>query len=147
MFLRYSNEKIVNLDNVSNIFIDDNNMTNGGKVIFNMNYSVKIFGEKVTPDYVYWKFSNDIELKSITDILYANLRANWIKPAEEGQRFVNTKCISSIGTDEHKNRVIFNLNYNVTHPKDARKLTSDFAFFNFNTETEYNTFLNSLAQL
>ena len=146
MFIRHGQEKIVNLDNVSNIFIDSNDMLNGGKVIFNMNYSVKIFGDKFTPDYVYWQFNNSDELQDIKDLLDANI-SDWVQPQEQGQRFVNPRCISSIGTDPYKNRVIFNLNYNVTHPKDPNKLTSDFVFFNFRNENGYSTFLNSLAQL
>jgi len=140
-----SKEKIVNLDNVSNIFIESN-YRNEGKIIFNMNYSVKIFGNKITPDYVYWRFSNKAELDFIKNIIDKNTDG-WIKPQEELQRYINTKCISSIGTDELKNRVIFNLNYNVTHPKDELKLTSDFVFYNFKTHSKYVEFLNSLSQL
>jgi len=136
-------DKIVNLDNVSNIYIDGE-VT--GKVIFNMNYSVKIFGNKVTPDYIYWNFSTKEELDEIKMVIDSNLDG-WIKPQEEGQRYVNVKCISSIVTDKSKNRVIFNLNYNVTHPKDSSKLTSDFVFFNFSTKEKYKEFLNFLSQL
>ena len=149
MFIKSGYNKIVNLDNVSNIFIDHNDMLNKGKVIFNMNYSVKIFGDKFTPDYVYFNYNNKEELEKIKTDLFDKLNKMdcWIFPFEEGQRYVNIKCISSIGTDIHKNRVIFNLNYNVTHPKDYNRLTSDFVFFNFSDEKKYDTFLNSLAQL
>lgn len=145
MFIGYGQEKKVNLNNVSNIYIDENNRD--GKVIFNMNYSVKIFGDKYTPDYVYWKFNNDSELQDIKDLIQENTKTGWIKPQEIGQRYVNTSCISSIGVDEYKNRVIFNLNYNVTHPKDDRKLTSDFVFFNFSSKESYNSFNRLLNQI
>jgi hypothetical protein len=144
MFLKFKQEKIVNLDNVSNIFIEESH--NGrGKVIFNMNYSVKIFGDKITPDYVYWNYDNIEDLAKITSSIEQDT-VGWVKPAEEGQRYVNTKCISSINTDPGKNRVIFNLNYQVTHPRDTSKLTSDFVFFNFSSTENYNTFLDNFEK-
>lgn len=145
MFIGYGQEKKVNLDNVSNIYIEENIID--GKVIFNMNYSVKIFGNKFTPDYVYWKYNNEDELQNIKDLIEENTKSGWILPQENGQRYVNISCISSIGTDEYKNRVIFNLNYNVTHPKDDKKLTSDFVFFNFSSRESYNSFNTLLNQI
>ena len=135
MLIRFKNEKIINLDNVSNIFVDED----GSKVIFNMNYSVKIFGDKTTPDYIYWKYSSLQELISITRLLNNNI-SDWTQPQKMGQRYVNPKCISSIGTDDSKNRVIINLCYNITHPKDNNKLTSDFVFFDFTNKEEYRDF-------
>jgi hypothetical protein len=145
LFIKYNNEKMVNLDNVSNIFIDVKH-DNSGKVIFNMNYSVKIFAGKITPDYVYWNFRNLEELEKIRESFSDKVR-DWILPMERGQRYVNRKCISSIGTDESKNRVILNLNYNVSHPKDDKKLTSDFVFFNFTSREKYNNFINKLKEI
>ena len=144
-FIKNGTDKIVNLANVSNIYIDlhDNN---SGKVIFNMNYSVKIFGDKITPDYVYWNFGNFEALQSMKSLIEKNIE-NWIYPQEPGQRYVNPKCVSSIGMDNYKNRVIFNLNYNVTHPTKSDKLTSDFVFFNFPTKHKFENFSNTLAQL
>jgi len=144
MFIKTENikDKIVNLANVSNIHIDGNDK---GKIIFNMNYSVKIFGDKVTPDYIYWSFNSEAEKKELTDKFLSNLGAlGWILPFEEnqGQRYVNTSCISSIGFDDNKNRVIFNLNYNITHPKDKNKLTSDFVFYNFSSTDNYRDFVD-----
>jgi len=142
MFIRFKEEKTVNLDNVSNIYIEDIN-GDKGKVIFNMNYSVKIFGDKYTPDYVYWMYSNREELLKITSLI-EEFTTDWVKPVEPGHRYVNPTCISSIGFDENKNRVIFNLNYNVTHPKDDRKLTSDFVFYNFSDKEKFLDFSDKL---
>lgn len=142
MFIKTKNikNKIVNLANVSNIYVDGNTE---GKIIFNMNYSVKIFGDKITPDYVYWEFNSEEEKDELmAEFLNYLVDLGWIFPAEEGQRYVNSNCISSIGFDENRDRVIFNLNYNVTHPKDTRKLTSDFVFFNFSTSEKYRNFVD-----
>lgn len=142
LLIKHKQNKIVNIDNVSNIFIDLQE-GNKGKVIFNMNYSVKIFGDKITPDYVYWNFDNEQELEQIRYKFESKL-AGWIWPFQHGQRYVNTACISSIGTDRYKNRVIFNLNYPVSHPKDIKKVTSDFVFFNFDSAEAYEEFLITL---
>jgi hypothetical protein len=142
VFIKYKNEKIVNLGNVSNIFID-NHEDGSGKVIFNMNYSVKIFSNKFTPDYVYWNYQTEEELNEVKGIFMPFIDAmSWVKPKENGQRYINIQCISSISIDENKNRVIFNLNYNVTHPKDNNKLTSDFVFFHFSDKEAFNNFKN-----
>ena len=144
MFIKTENrrDKVVNLANVSNIHIDKGS---SGKIIFNMNYSVKIFDNKTTPDYVYWEFGSQEEKEEKTATFLPHLiNMGWITPFEEGQRYVNSTCISSIGFDEYKNRVIFNLNYNVTHPKDSSKLTSDFVFFNFSSVEKYTSFVDAM---
>jgi len=144
VFIKYKNNKIVNLENISNIYID-NHKDGVGKVIFNMNYSVKIFNNKFTPDYVYWDYWNEEELTLIKSLFMSFIDAQgWVKPEENGQRYINTECISSISLDENKNRIIFNLNYNITHPKDNNKLTSDFVFFNFSNKEAFNNFKNNL---
>jgi len=142
VLIRHKQDKTINLENVSNIFIDENNGT--GKVIFNMNYSVKIFGDKFTPDYVYWEFNSEDDLDYIKRTFLPKVE-NWIQPIEDGQRYINPKCVSSIGYDSNKNRVIFNLNYNVTHPKDKNKLTSDFVFFNFTNRENYTKFIQEMG--
>jgi hypothetical protein len=135
----FKNQKIINLNNVSNIYLDES----GQKVIFNMDYSVKIFNNKFTPDYVYWTYEDEDEATQILDLLSLNTK-DWILPAERGQRYLNPKFISSITLDTNKTRVIFNLNYNVTHPKDINKLTSDFVFYDFANIKNYQTFVDSI---
>lgn len=144
MFLKHKNNKIINTDNVSNIFVDTNN-DGSGKIIFNMNYSVKIFGDKFTPDYVYWIFDNIEDLNTIKSSLERIFikTETWIFPAESNQRYVNLNCVSSIAIDDFKNRIIFNLNYNISHPKNHNQLTSDFVFMDFSTKDKFNDYLKS----
>lgn len=136
MLIKHGSNRIVNLTNVSNIFVEEDKQ----RVIFNMNYSVKIFGNKVTPDYTYWDYTTEDEKQEIVDLIQSKLReTSWIFPENDTLRYVNLDCVSSIGFDDHKNRIIFNLNYPVTHPKDDRKLTSDYVFWNFHNDTDtYN---------
>ena len=133
--------KIINLTNVSSIHID----TYGKKVIFNMNYSVKIFNNKFTADYVYWQYDSDEELNKITNLIENNT-SGWIYPIEEGQRYVNKDTISSITFESRKRRVIFNLNFNKTHPKDDRKMTSDFIFYDFIDNNNFTEFVELISK-
>lgn len=145
MLIKYKDNKILNLKNVSNIFVDLD-YDGAGKVIFNMNYSVKIFGGKITPDYVYWLFSSRKELEEIKNIFEPKI-SGWIFPKALDQRYINPSCVSSIVTDKYKNRVIFNLNYAISHPKDINnKMTSDFVFFNFESFEEYRVFLKTIIK-
>jgi len=152
VFLKHRTNKVVNLNNVSNICVDmDKSLANNisGKVIFNMNYSVKVFGEKFTPDYVYWEFKSLQELAEIDQLLLktiANKEYNlfWIAPLESGQKYVNMNCVSSVNIDYNKNRVIFNLNYNISHPKNHSQLTSDFVFMDFSTLQKFEEFNKTL---
>lgn len=136
----FKSQKIINLENVSNIYFD----TQGQKVIFNMNYSVKVFNGKFTPDYVYWTYESAEELAKIQNLLLKSTHG-WILPLEQGQRYLNPKYIASVTFDTNKTRVIFNLNYNVTHPKDINKLTSDFVFYDFANIIHYEQFINSIT--
>lgn len=141
----FQNQKIINLGNVSNIYVDDKGPgERGSKVIFNMNYSVKIFNGKFTPDYVYWSYNTKDELESILKLVNDNTK-NWIQPIEQGQRYLNPDYIASVTVDINKTRVIFNLNYNVTHPKDINKLTSDFVFYDFVQIQNYKNFVDSIV--
>jgi hypothetical protein len=141
--IQFKDSKIVNLDNTSSIHLD----TQGNKVIFNMGCSVRIFG-KTTPDYVYWHFRTEEELQKIEELI-TNKIEHWILPVEEGQRYLNPKYISNITVDENpgSNRIIFNLTYNVTHPKDENKLTSHFLFYDFMDDNKYKTFKNEILNL
>ena len=160
MFIKYKDNAIINLDNVSNVFVDRKD----NKVIFNMNYAVKVvtsngsLSKTLTPDYVYWKF-NDLDeiLKVIDETLR---RAKFIIPNNIYNRYVNPKCISSIKIDEPNKKVIFNLNSTVTHPVDASKiaqgediplhkqqLTSDFVFIKFNNIDEFYEYCEQIEEL
>jgi hypothetical protein len=153
MFIKYENNNIVNLENVSNVFIDRKN----GKVIFNMNYTVKLY-DTMTADYEYWYFDNLEEIVSLLDDSLS--RAGFITPNNIYNRYVNPKCISSIKIDDRNMKVIYNLNTTVTHPDDARKcsqgdkiplhkqrLTSDFVFIKFNNADEFYDYCEQIEEL
>jgi hypothetical protein len=153
MFIRHNDKSIVNLENVSNVFIDRKNL----KVIFNMNYSVKL-GKTLTPDYEYWYFD---DLDEIVDVLdTALVEAGFIAPNNIYNRYVNPTCISSIKIDDKSFKVIYNLSSTVTHPEDSRKiskgdsiplqhqrLTSDFVFIKFNNPEEFYEYCEKIDAL
>jgi len=136
-FISYKDNKIINIDNVSNIAID--NCSNNKKVIFNLGYSIKVFDGKVTSDYVYWKFDSDIELKEIVNRFLPKIR-HWIHPAYDNHHYINPSSISSIKFEDRKYRVIFNLNYSTSIPNNIDKITGDFEFFDFNDYKDYTEF-------
>lgn len=153
MFIRHTDNTLINLENVSNIFIDRKN----NKVIFNMNYAVKL-GDTITPDYEYWYFDELNEMvSSLNDTLE---RAGWILPNNIYNRYVNPKCVSSIKIDDRNLKVIYNLNATVTHPDDVRKisggmniplqkqrLTSDFVFIKFNNADEFYDYCEQIEEI
>ena len=153
MFIKYGNNPIVNLSNVSNVFIDRKN----NKVIFNMNYSVKL-SDVTTSDYEYWHFNNiDDIYKELNERLEIS---GFIVPNNIYNRYVNPNCVSSIKIDENSLKVIFNLNSTVTHPEDARKIsmgdrniipkqrmTSDFVFIKFNNNDEFYEYCEQIERL
>ena len=153
MLIKHENNPIVNLQNVSNIFVDRKN----NKVIFNMNYSVKL-REKVTADYEYWNYS---DLQTLLEYLDPILEQNgFILPNNIYNRYVNSNCISSIKVDDRKMKVIYNLNCTVTHPDDAKKIdgginiplnkqrmTSDFVFIKFNSQDDFYDYSDKIDAL
>lgn len=151
MFIRYQNNPIINLDNVSNVFIDRKE----SKVIFNMNYAIRITSDTITSDYVSWKYENLDEIVNLlNDVLK---RAKFIIPNNIYNRYVNPKCVASIKIEEANKKVIFNLNSTVTHPMDAssdynkksgkQRLTSDFVFIKFNNTDEFYEYCEILEEL
>lgn len=148
MFIRYQNNPIINLDNVSNVFIDRKE----SKVIFNMNYAIRITSDTITSDYVSWKYDNLDEIVNLlNDVLK---RAKFIIPNNIYNRYVNPKCVASIKIEEANKKVIFNLNSTVTHPMDIdvkrngkQRLTSDFVFIKFNNTDEFYEYCELLEEL
>jgi len=144
MLIRYNNEPIINLDNVSNVFIDRKN----NKIIFNMNYAVKLNGN-LSADYQYWHYKDDEFDKLLISLEKVLIYHNFIVPNSIYNRYVNTKCISSIKIDYNNLKVIFNLNATVSHPEDVRnkvkfekqRFTSDFVFIKFRNEDEFYDYI------
>lgn len=146
MFIKHLNSAAVNLDNVSNIFIDRKTQ----KIIFNMNYSVRLNGN-LTSDYEYWHYTdlNEI-LPRLEDILE---KQGFILPNNTFNRYVNPNCVSSFKIDEKNKKVIFNLNSTVTHPEDTRlkedaqRYTSDFVFIKFTNADEFEEYVEKISEL
>jgi hypothetical protein len=150
-FIGFKEQKIVNLNRVSNIYVVKNS-DSSGKIVFNLDYSVKIFknekgsGLKYSSDYVYWMFTSKEELNRMINLIQDNLSFEWFVPNNyEKFRYINMSKVSTITKDDKKLRIIFNLCYNVTHPRDENKVTSDFVFFDFSTTEEYNNFIDEIS--
>lgn len=131
MFLK-TNDRIVNLKNVSNINILKDKM----RIVFNLNYSIEINnsrGSKMISDYVYWDavdsedfHDNIVRIKSNEFVQVAFI------PYVDESGFVNISEISSVKFSEKKNRVIFNLSHPVSFTDFDRneKITSEFVYVN-----------------
>lgn len=138
MFLQ-TNDRLINLKNVSNINILDNS----NRIIFNMNYNIEMQGKdgtKFISDYVYWDaISYDDFLQNI-DHLQANpyFEDNFINQYNE-EGYINKHEISSIKFSEKKNRVIFNLSHPITFRdyNGDSKITSEFVYVNCHNNDEY----------
>ena len=146
MFIKYE-EKIVNIDGVTNIVIEDQ------KIIFNLDYPVSIRDNisKLIPDYVYFyvKDKNDFD-----DIMTKINGLGWIRSNSPGfyekhghrkatnHELINPKQISFVKFeqfDKHgnkKNRIIINLRLPISFSGDIYSRTSDFIFFDYNKDDE-----------
>jgi hypothetical protein len=150
MLIKHKNNPIINLNNVSNVFID----RKSNKVVFNMSHSVKLT-DVITADYEYWTYT---DINEIQEYLHKALTSSgFIEPNNIYNRYVNMSKVSSIKTDDRTFKVIYNLACTVTHPDDVKKikagmsiplnkqrLTSDFVFIRFNSADEYYDYMDSL---
>lgn len=149
LFLQ-TNDRIINLQNVSNINI----LKDSSRIIFNMNYNIEItYFDKVNrkeknkfiSDYVYWDSNSYDEmmknLKVLQDMKY--FAGAFIKQAA-GNGFINKNEISSIKLAEKKNRVIFNLSHPITFTDfdGKEKITSEFVYVNCNDYNQYKAYVN-----
>ena len=150
MFLN-TNDRIVNLSNVSNINIDKTK--NRKRIVFNLNYSIEIIIDsnnanreprtKLISDYIYWDAINDENLTAnlayIKESKY--FTENFIPQINE-TGFINLNEISSVKYADKKNRVIFNLSHPVTfrdHDCNDR-ITSEFVYVNCGSYMEYREY-------
>jgi len=144
--LKSGDSKIVNLNQVSNIGVDTKKL----RIIFNLKYSINVF-DKFTPDYVYFEYKDYNELKKAYNNLLELVRDDFLISKNENQRLVSKKCVSSINIIPEQKRIIFNLNYGITHPNDSEKITSDFVFWTFkndeNFQKEVENLNNSLNKI
>lgn len=140
--IRSGDSKTINIEQVSNIGIDIKKF----RIIFNLQYSINIFG-KQTPDYVYFEYKDVNDLQKAVKALLEVIKDDFLISSDKRQRLVAKKCISSINYIEKQKRIIFNLNYDITHPNDSSKLTSDFVFWTFNNETEFYNDMKKLSDI
>ena len=149
MFLQ-TNDRIINLQNVSNI----NVLKDGNRIIFNMNYNIEIVyfdkvqrreKSKFISDYVYWDSDNRSEtlknLKHLEELKF--FKDNFIKQSANAG-FINKNEISSVKFSDKKYRVIFNLSHPITFTDfDGKdKITSEFVYVNCADQNEYATYTN-----
>lgn len=143
MFLQ-TNDRIINLQNVSNINI----LQDRNRIVFNLNYNIEIstnYGNsKFISDYVYWDSDNAQSMMNnlslLDDIKYFN--DNFINQVNDNG-FINRNEISSIKFIDRKHRVIFNLSHPVTFRDfDGKdKITSEFVYVNCNNAIEYKEYV------
>lgn len=148
MFLQ-TNDRIINLKNVSNINI----IKETNRIVFNLNYNIEItYFDKFTKtekrkfisDYVYWDAINSENLKQNLSYLMEDsyFKNNFIKQIEDSG-FINYNYISSIKFSEKKNRVIFNLSHPITFidGDGKEKITSEFVYVNCSDFNQYKDYV------
>lgn len=145
MFLN-TNDRIINLKNVSNINI----LKDRNRIIFNLNYNIVISTDredqsKQISDYVYWDAINSEDLKGNLEHLGKSkyFKENFIKQID-GHGFINKNEISSIKLSEKKYRVIFNLSHPVTFRDNqgVERITSEFVYINCRNPQKYKEYVN-----
>lgn len=151
MFLK-TNDRLINLKNVSNINIVKEYDRSRFRIIFNMNYNIEIQNyrqSKMISDYVYWDGIDEDDL--LHNIIHLNgnkyFQDNFIKQLE-GEGYINKNEISSVKFSEKKHRVIFNLSHPVTFTDfDGNdKITSEFVYVNCNDYTQYKEYVQYIQE-
>lgn len=143
MFLK-TNDRIINLKNVSNINI----LKDRNRIIFNLNYNIEIVTDydssKQISDYVYWDSINSDDLLQNLDHLEKSkyFKENFIEQID-GQGFINVNEISSIKFSDKKLRVIFNLSHPVTFRDHSgtERITSEFVYVNCRSPQKYKEYV------
>jgi len=151
MFLK-TNDRLINLKNVSNINILNDSYKNKYRIIFNMCYNIEIKNNgnsKFISDYVYWDSIDYDDLAHNINYLKNNkfFNDNFINQIND-QGFINVNEISSVKFSEKKHRVIFNLSHPVTFTDFDRneKLTSEFVYVNCNDFKQYNEYVQYIQK-
>lgn len=149
MFLQ-TNDRLINLKNVSNINVIRDYENGRFRIVFNMNYSIEIHGRKRISDYVYWDAINIDDLNNNIEYLRSDeyFKQNYIRNNTDCGCFINKNEISSIKFSEKKNRVIFNLSHPVTFTdwEDKDKITSEFVYVNCTSFDEYQDYVKYVKE-
>jgi hypothetical protein len=141
------NNGIINLGNVSNIgFIENKN-----RVIFNFNYSIPLpkknvqDEEKIVADYKYADFSTQEDFEEFVIMLgHKAEELNFIMSRDEGtlldRHWINPLHISFVGTDEPKNRIIFNMTNQTNKMIGGKnKIINDFIFWDVGSKEQFKS--------
>jgi hypothetical protein len=142
MFIR-TNDKIVNLKNVSNI----NVVHERNRIVFNLNYSISMDNYKYISDYVYWDAEDESQfIKNLSIISIHVNELNFIVKLGDG--WINADAISSIKFRDRKRRIIINLSHNVTFVdyNDDEKITSEFVYIDCKSDDEYSEYVNYITK-
>lgn len=144
------NNTLLNLESVSNVNIQRKR----NRVIFNLNYTIgvpkssKEDQSKRISDYVYWDFSNNLELvNSVENLLNHNyIKENFIIL---GNSWINKNEISTVKFDQNKLRFIFNLSNSATFVdrKGDIRLTSEFVYVDFDDYNEFEVNMKYVATI
>jgi len=143
-----TNDRIINLRNVSNINI----LKDKNRIIFNLNYSIKLAADKdrLISDYVYWDAINKEDMAS--NLAHLNestyFCTNFLEQ-HTGRGFININEISSIKFSDKKLRIIFNLSHPISftdHDKN-RRITSEFVYVNCRTERQYSEYVSYTKEM
>jgi len=142
-----TNDRLVNLKNVSNINIIKDKEKSKYRIIFNMNYNIEIQEykrSKLISDYIYWDSIDENDLGYNLDYILKNdyFNNNFINQANN-QGFINVNEISSIKFSEKKHRVIFNLSHPITFTDfdGCDKITSEFVYVNCSSFEQYKEYV------
>jgi len=139
-----TNDKIVNLMNVSNI----NVLRDKNRIVFNMNYGIEL-SDKIISDYVYWDFDSVNSLDKNIDLLYKTdyFKDNFISKTNDNG-YINIKEISSVKFCKHKFRIIFNLSHTISfkNKNGEYKTTSEFVYVNCCNQQTYFDYINYIEK-
>ena len=136
-----TNDRLVNLHNVSNI----NFLNNSNRVVFNLNYHIELStkpGTKLISDYVYLDGRNSEDYDFIVTNIINNefIQENFLL---HPNGYININEISSVKFSDKKLRVIFNLSHPITFIDEFhfKRITSEFVYVDFDEVSEYKEFV------
>jgi hypothetical protein len=97
------------------------------------------------PDYVEFYPDNNNDVNYINNKI---LELGWLENLDpKGQVIVNPSKIAFVKYDDARNRIILNLTCSASLKHDYYSLTSDFVYFTYPDEQEYNIMCNILKDM
>lgn len=139
MNIQVVNNRVINLENVSTIKVDEVKE----RIYFNMNFAIQNSNGTYIQDYVYVKNTEDT-LNSIINNL--NTCAGFIK--YDKNKWVNLKQISSMKYDKESKRIIMNLSNPHTYEfQHGSKVLAEFIYMENVTEDDFLRITNIIRGL